>query len=207
MVSLKNILTIGAIIAAGVAFIQLGGASGIGARIGGGFGSFGSSLTAGIAGSLNPFSGLSQSTVKDEPVDNGRIGPDPRTGTEAFDPLGNLSGNLTGLQNLLDSFNNFVTSGGAPPVTPTPSGVDVSFSRREPNPFIPKTIQSIPPATITQTRTGFIGPLPTTQSLIAAGFNAVTRPVTLTQIARGTSTTFAVPPAINRESLTGGFLG
>ena len=50
MVSLNTILAIGGIGAAYILFQSLGGASGIGSRIGGGFATFGSSLTS----ALNP---------------------------------------------------------------------------------------------------------------------------------------------------------
>jgi len=55
MVSLNTILAIGGIGAAIIIFQSLGGASGIGSRIGGGFATFGSSLS----NSLNPLSKLS----------------------------------------------------------------------------------------------------------------------------------------------------
>ena len=55
MVSLNTILAIGGIGAAYILFQSLGGASGIGSRIGGGFATFGSSLTS----ALNPLSSLS----------------------------------------------------------------------------------------------------------------------------------------------------
>jgi len=55
MVSLNTILAIGGIGAAYILFQSLGGASGIGSRIGGGFATFGTSLTS----ALNPLSNLS----------------------------------------------------------------------------------------------------------------------------------------------------
>lgn len=50
MVSLKTVLTVGAIGAAAIAFIKLGGASGIGQRIGSGLSGFGSGIISGISG-------------------------------------------------------------------------------------------------------------------------------------------------------------
>lgn len=54
MVSIQTGLTLGLLGLAVVAFIGLGGASGIGARIGGGFRAFGEAVIGGIAG-INPF--------------------------------------------------------------------------------------------------------------------------------------------------------
>jgi hypothetical protein len=55
MVSLNTVLAIGGIAAAYIIFQSLGGASGIGSKIGGGFATFGTSLT----NALNPLSNLS----------------------------------------------------------------------------------------------------------------------------------------------------
>jgi len=112
MVSIKTIAIIGALIAGASLFLGAGGASGVGTKIGaffgGGFKDFSSSIssafTSGLTGGIiNPSTAAA--------TDNGIIGPDPRTGTEAFDPIGNLVGNFTGLQNILDSLNNFFTGG------------------------------------------------------------------------------------------------
>jgi len=110
MVSVSNIVKIGALIGAGIIFLKLGGASGIGSKIGGGFTSFGEAFS----GSLFPnvFAGGGQDLSG---TDNNRIGPDVRTGTEGFDPVGNLTGNLKGLQNILDLFSNFITGQGGDP--------------------------------------------------------------------------------------------
>jgi len=101
MVSIKTVLTLGALLIGGIVFIGAGGPSGVGQRIGGAIGGglsqFTSSLTSAFTG------GLFGGKVNE---DTGTIGPAPRTGTEAFDPLGNLFGNLKGLQNILDSINN-----------------------------------------------------------------------------------------------------
>jgi len=105
MVSFKTVAVLGVIIAAGGLFIGSGGFTGLGQKIKGifqpNFSLFPESIPAPVP----------------RPRDNGIIGPDPRTGTEEFDPLGNLFGNFQGLQNILDSINNFFTGGGkAPPV-------------------------------------------------------------------------------------------
>ena len=57
MVSIKNLVTIGGLLAGAAAFISLGGASGIGSRIGGAFGSFGNNLIEGFQGSLGGITG------------------------------------------------------------------------------------------------------------------------------------------------------
>jgi len=59
MVSISTVITLGLIGIAAVGFISLGGAAGIGQRIGGGFRAFGESVVSGIQGEivdrLNPF--------------------------------------------------------------------------------------------------------------------------------------------------------
>jgi len=116
MVSIKTILTLGAVGVAVALFFGAGGFSGVGSKIGGffgqGFSAFGSSLAGSFSGGLfggatNPNTG----GVNDD-TSTGTIGPAPRTGTEEFDPFGNLFGNLKGLQNILDSINNAITGGG-----------------------------------------------------------------------------------------------
>jgi len=109
MVSIKGGLTLVAVGVAIVLFFGAGGFKGVGSKIGGffgqGFSDFSSSITSAFTGGL--FGGnVNQNSggVNDE--EGGQIGPDPRTGTEDFDPFGNLEGNLKGLQNILDSFTN-----------------------------------------------------------------------------------------------------
>jgi len=113
MVSLKTVLTLGAIGVGVVLFFGAGGFSGVGQKIGsfvgGGLrefsGSITSSLTGGLfGGSTNPATGGSNNEIID--TSTGIIGPAPRTGTEEFDPIGNLIGNFKGLQNILDTLNN-----------------------------------------------------------------------------------------------------
>ncbi len=77
MVSIQTGLTLGLVGLAVVAFISLGGAGGIGSRIGGGFRTFGESLVAGISGTvvnaLNPFA--------DKGGNEPAIIPEPTCGT------------------------------------------------------------------------------------------------------------------------------
>jgi len=110
MVSLNTILVIGALVVGAVTIIGLGGPKGVGERIGGAIGGglsqFSSSLTGAFTGGL--FGGATNPNTGGEVKDTstGTIGPAPRTGTEEFDPIGNLIGNFKGLQNILDSINN-----------------------------------------------------------------------------------------------------
>jgi len=116
MVSIKTLLTLGALGVGVALFFGAGGFSGVGSKIGGFFGQgisqFSSSLTSSLTGGLfggatNPATGGSNNEIVD--TSTGVIGPAPRTGTEEFDPIGNLIGNFKGLQNILDSLNNTVS--------------------------------------------------------------------------------------------------
>lgn len=112
MVSIKTVLTLGAIGVGVVLFFGAGGFKGVGQKIGsfvgGGLADFSSSITSSLTGGL--FGGAVNTSTGGESADTstGTIGPPPRTGTEEFDPFGNLAGNLKGLQNILDSINNAV---------------------------------------------------------------------------------------------------
>jgi len=127
MVSIKTGLTLAALLVGVVVFFGAGGFKGVGQKIGGfvggGLSDFSSSLTSSLTGGL--FGGsTNQNTggvndVTNVDTSTGVIGPAPRTGTEEFDPFGNLLGNFKGLQNILDTLNNTVRdifSGGAAPV-------------------------------------------------------------------------------------------
>ncbi len=138
MVSIKTVLTLGAIGVGVVLFFGAGGFSGVGQKIGGfvgkGLSDFSASITSSLTGGL--FGGNVNTSTGGESADTstGQIGPDPRTGTEAFDPLGNLTGNLKGLQNILDSLNNFFTGQGAAAAGPNtvflPAGQTLSSLSR-----------------------------------------------------------------------------
>jgi len=118
MVSIQGTLTLAAVAVGIVLFFGAGGFKGVGQKIGGffgtGFSDFSSSISSAFTGGL--FGGNTNPNVAT--TDTGTIGPAPRTGTEGFDPIGNLTGNLKGLQNILDSINNIF--GGA--VTPPAAG-------------------------------------------------------------------------------------
>jgi len=140
MVSFNTILAIGALIVGFVVLVGSGGPSGLGQKIGAGIGSgfqqFSSSLASAFTGGLfggspNPNTG----GVNNE--DTGQIGPPPRTGTEEFDPFGNLLGNFKGLQNILDTLNNTLAGifGGAGATSLTPSSqrnLDFAISQLRP---------------------------------------------------------------------------
>jgi len=134
MVSIKTVLTLGAIGVAVALFFGAGSFTGVGSKIGGffgkGFSEFGSSLAGAFSGGL--FGGnVNQNTGGvNEDTSTGMIGPPPRTGTEEFDPFGNLFGNLKGLQNILDSINNAITGGGKPPTFTGPA-FDDPLSQRD----------------------------------------------------------------------------
>jgi len=110
MVSIKTVLTLGAIGVGVALFFGAGGFKGVGTKIGGFFGSgfsdFSKSISSSFTGGL--FGGATNANTGGV-NDTGIIGPPPRTGTEEFDPFGNLLGNFKGLQNILDSLNNFFT--------------------------------------------------------------------------------------------------
>jgi len=125
MVSIQTIGVLAALAVGVTLFFGAGGFAGVGSKIGGFFGSgfkdFSSSISSAFTGGL--FGGsTNQNTGGVNDVVNtstGVIGPAPRTGTEEFDPIGNLLGNFKGLQNILDTLNNTVTSifsGSAAPV-------------------------------------------------------------------------------------------
>jgi len=127
MVSFNTILAIGALIVGFVVLVGSGGPAGLGQKIGAGIGSgfqqFSSQLASAFTGGLfggspNPNTGGSNNQGG-----TGQIGPPPRTGTEEFDPFGNLLGSFKGIQNILDTLNNQlrnIFAGGAPAPTLSP---------------------------------------------------------------------------------------
>jgi len=123
MVSTKTVLTLGAIGVGLALFFGAGGFQGITQKVGS---LFGQGFTGGLfGGAINPTTG---GEVRD--TSTGTIGPEPRTGTEEFDPLGNLIGNFKGLQNILDTINNFFTGGGkTTPLFTAPAFSDVQSQR------------------------------------------------------------------------------
>jgi len=112
MVSIQGSLTLIALAVGVVLFFGAGGFKGVGQKIGGffggGFSDFSSSLSSAFTGGLFGGSPNQNTGGVNQDTSTGTIGPPPRTGTEEFDPFGNLLGNFKGLQNILDSLNNTV---------------------------------------------------------------------------------------------------
>jgi len=133
MVSIKTVLTLAAVGVGVVLFFGAGGFKGVGSKIGGfvggGLSDFSSSITSAFTGGL--FGGNQNPTQGgvNQDTSTGTIGPPPRTGTEEFDPFGNLFGNFKGLQNILDSINNAVSGIFLPKAEAVKlSGIDRSFA-------------------------------------------------------------------------------
>jgi len=115
MVSIQGALTLAALAVGVVLFFGAGGFKGVGQKIGGffgtGFSDFSRSISSAFTGGL--FGGVTNPNtggVNNVDTSTGTIGPAPRTGTEEFDPIGNLVGNFKGLQNILDTLNNTLAS-------------------------------------------------------------------------------------------------
>lgn len=81
MVSLNTLFTLGILGAGFVAFTSLGGAGGIGQRIGGGFKAFQDNLLAGFTGALNPF-GAAATGEPREPIIDLTLTSDPSKYTD-----------------------------------------------------------------------------------------------------------------------------
>jgi len=135
MVSVKGALTLAAIAVGGILFFSAGGFSGVGSKIGGfvggGLKDFSSSITSAFTGGL--FGGAVNTDTGSAGAaaagDTGTIGPAARTGTDGFDPFGNLLGNFKGLQNILDSINNAAAGFFLPQANAVKlSGIDRSFA-------------------------------------------------------------------------------
>jgi len=135
MVSIKGALTLAAIAVGGILFFSAGGFSGVGSKLGGFVGSglkdFSSSITSAFTGGL--FGGAVNTGTGGESAatagDTGTVGPPPRTGTDGFDPLGNLFGNFKGLQNILDSINNAISNQFLPQASAQSlTGIDRAFA-------------------------------------------------------------------------------
>jgi len=104
MVSARTFLTIGVILAGVALFFGLGGAQGIGARIGGGFSSFGSSFVSALGGG-----GLFGSAFGQTPASasNPLTPPTSLTGQAPAIGLPQLNANLQATQGTLQGINNF----------------------------------------------------------------------------------------------------
>ena len=103
MVSIKTGLSL-ALLAGGVAlFFGLGGASGIGARIGGGFATFGASLV----GALNPFASQGGNQPAPQETNAPTTAGEELTGKSPDIGLPLLESNLTKTKGAFDDLNRF----------------------------------------------------------------------------------------------------
>jgi len=98
-----NILTIGVVLAGIALFFGLGGAQGIGAKIGGGFKSFGDSFIGGLGGSF----GIGEKPASEtDPL----VPPLSLTGQAPALGLPQLNANLLATQGTLQGINNFFSN-------------------------------------------------------------------------------------------------
>lgn len=105
MVSARTFLTIGVILAGVALFFGLGGAQGIGARIGGGFKSFGSSFVGGLGGAFGNAFGETPDAPADPLKPNASL---TGQGTDIGLPL--LNENLQKTSDTLGGINNFFSN-------------------------------------------------------------------------------------------------
>ena len=172
MVSLSTIITLGAIGTAVLGFYKLGGASGIGSRVGGGFSSLFDSFTS----SLNPI----QAAIDKNNAENPALNPtlvaqarfeeattlDPNLAADRFvDPAG-----------IYDPYTTVPTPVAPTPVAPTPVAptpqTQVPIISRQPT-FVPTPIpeSTFTVATVTPTGTttspyfGAVSPTPITKEV------------------------------------------
>ena len=167
MVSLSTIITLGAIGTAVLGFYKLGGASGIGSRVGGGFSSLFDSFTS----SLNPI----QAAIDKNNAENPALNPtlvaqarfeeattlDPNLAADRFvDPAG-----------IYDPYTTVPTPIAPTPIAPTPQ-TQVPIISRQPD-FIPTPIpeSTFTVTTVTPTGTttapyfGAVSPTPITKEV------------------------------------------
>jgi len=108
MVSARTFLTIGVILAGVALFFGLGGAQGIGARLGGGFSAFGSAFRTGFG----DFGGLFTNvfgTTPDSPSDP--LNPNPNLSGDPTDiGFDLLNESLQSQSNILQDVNNFFSN-------------------------------------------------------------------------------------------------
>jgi len=109
MVSARTFLTIGVILAGVALFFGLGGAQGIGARIGGGFKSFGESFVGGLGGGL--FGSAFGDNGETPAQESDPLKP-PLSLTNQPPALGleQLNANLLATQGTLQGINNFFSN-------------------------------------------------------------------------------------------------
>jgi len=106
MVSARTFLTIGVILAGVALFFGLGGAQGIGARIGGGFKGFGESFVSGLGGGLFGDVFGEKPASETDPL----VPPLSLTGQPPALGLPQLNANLVATQGTLQGITNFFSN-------------------------------------------------------------------------------------------------
>jgi hypothetical protein len=141
MVSLNTLFTLGILGAGLLAFTSLGGAGGIGQRIGGGFKAFQDNLLSGFTGALNPFGAAATSG---EPLINLQLSNDPLRYTDPGTVAQNLqnaidmnTGQPIGTSPQLPDEFNQDTEGGQVDTSPAPQATPISTS------FQPQVISGV----------------------------------------------------------------
>jgi len=103
MVSASNLLTLGVIFGGVALFFGLGGAQGIGSKLGGGFASLGSSFLTGLG--IQSASGQTPASTN-----NTITPPTSLTGQPPAIGLAQLNANLVATQGTLQGINNFISN-------------------------------------------------------------------------------------------------
>jgi|TARA_R110000824_G_scaffold338369_1_gene524844 hypothetical protein len=141
MVSLNTLFTLGIIGAGLLAFTSLGGAGGIGQRIGGGFKAFQDNLIGGFTGALNPFG----AAATGEPLINLQLSDDPSRYTDPAIVEKNLqnaidmnTGQPIGTSPQLPDPYDSKTGGGQVDTSPTPQATPIQTTQE------PKVESGIP---------------------------------------------------------------
>ena len=142
MVSLNTLFTLGILGAGLLAFTSLGGAGGIGQRIGGGFKAFQDNLLSGFTGALNPFGATASSG---EPLIDLQLSNDPSRYTDPATVERNLqnaldmnTGQPIGTSPQLPDPYDSKTGGGQVDTSPTPQATPIETTEE------PKVQSGIP---------------------------------------------------------------
>ena len=129
MVSLNTLFTLGILGAGLLAFTSLGGAGGIGQRIGGGFKAFQDNLIGGFTGALNPFGPAATSS---EPLIDLQLSNDPSRYTDPATVEKNLenaidmnTGQPIGTSPQLPGPYDSKTGGGQVDTSPAPQAIPI----------------------------------------------------------------------------------
>lgn len=143
MVSLNTLFTLGILGAGLLAFTSLGGAGGIGQRIGGGFKAFQDNLIAGFTGALNPFGAEAAPTR--EPIIDLQLSSDPSRYTDPATVERNLqnatdmnTGQPIGTSPQLPDPYTTKTDGGQVDTSPAPQATPIETTQE------PKVESGIP---------------------------------------------------------------